>query len=572
MVCMCMMFSRRRKLLQFYDSTTSLIAVWNNTYVLLFPMVLDIISGAESLQEVKVETRTSTGIIRAMIAVMVCGFCAKVNTLHLVGISLHALSCWIICASLQGSTVHELICPLLSVAFLLASCIMCVRKLHKLEHTTFLETSQVSLTLRKSKEVQERLGETGEACSILLSAFCEAVFMTDMDFRIVTHQEHYCSIRKLNSLFGQDMDDQNLWDHLYDLSEQQRFNTCIADTPLTTGVSFNLRFRVSQQHSETDLLETTMYVVPTEHGRLVAIVGQARLCRHEMSEGKKNAHEVMLPGSLNHTSVVTDADAKINEEHVEHSTEKENSDLATGCTQRVNPQGKQLKPIRHPPRMKEHESSQSHNDSLAEIDAQKLAPSVSIDEDTVIFANTAVSSTVVPGNDQEDLYDPNGWPSQETSTFFNSVSNDWGMTAQSSTWKADRASSCSYTASIGTWQKDVSEVDALRSKLEAERLSNAVVRYTGLLTASCALVVGDMGVAEARAEIQRHQEVEKASAAIDFLLRTRPHLLPIQEARPMGNALFDLCHSREHRDKAHANLPQGSVVQSYNKKAWKCVI
>jgi len=277
MVCMYMLFSKRRRLLRFYDGTTSLIAMWNNTYVLLTPTVLDVISGTESLEADEVEARTSTGIIRAMAAVLVCGFFGKVNTLHFIAICLHVLTWWIICTSLQGSKVHELICPLLSLAFLLALCSICVRNLQKLERTVFLQTVQVASTPQKSNEVQERLPGNWEAFSRLLSVFCDAVFMTDVDFRVVTHQEQYCSMKKLYSIFGRTMDNENLLDHLYDSREQEKFNTRIAVTPLTADISLNLRFRVSQEHSGTDLLETSVYIVPTACGRLVAICAKARV-------------------------------------------------------------------------------------------------------------------------------------------------------------------------------------------------------------------------------------------------------------------------------------------------------
>jgi len=166
--------------------------------------------------------------------------------------------------------------------------------------------------------------------------------------------------------------------------------------------------------------------------------------------------------------------------------------------------------------MKDNESSQSYDDFLEDNNAQKLATSGSLDKETVIFANTAVSSTVVPVNDREESYDPNGWPSQEGSTFVRNLSVDWGMTARSSTWKADRQSGHTCTAGTTTWQQGISEVDALYSELEAERLSNVVVRYIGLLTASCALAAGDICAAEARREVQTHQDAEKAVAAIEF--------------------------------------------------------
>jgi len=165
--------------------------------------------------------------------------------------------------------------------------------------------------------------------------------------------------------------------------------------------------------------------------------------------------------------------------------------------------------------MKEGESSQSCDD-LLEDNAQKLATSASMDKDAVLFANTAVSSTVVPGNDEEELDDPNGWSSQEGSTFTHSLSVDWGMTARSCTWKADRVSGRSLMAGTATWQQGASEVQALCSELEAERLSKAAVRYVGLLTASSALVVADIRVAEARAEAERQKEVEMAVAAVQF--------------------------------------------------------
>jgi len=517
MVFMYMLFSRRKRLLKFYDRTTSLIAVWHNTHVLLTPMVLDAISGAGGLEADKVETRTSTQIIRVLAAVMFCGFLAKVNTLHFVGVSLHALTWWIVCTSLQGHSAYEVIRPLLPLAFLLVSCTICVRKLQTLERKAFLEAVQVSATSEKCTEVQERLRVTGEACSRLLSAFCDAVFMTDVDFRVLKRQEHYCFMQKLNPIFGKHMDDENLLDHLYDASEHQKFNTSTSVTPFTGVISFSSRFRVSQQHSETDLLQTTVVVVPMECGRLVAIGGQALACSHALSEDKKTpvkagspfssealatTHEVMLPGSLMHTSV-------------ERSAEEEDCKFDACCLKLVKPRRNQLKsigrPSKHLPQMKENESSQCCDDLFEDDNARTLAMSESIGKDAVVFTGT-VSSTVVPDDDQDDLYDANGWLSQEGSSFTNNLSVDWGMTASSSTWKADRASDHSLEASA-TWQRDVS---ALHSELETEKLSKAVVRYVGLLTASSALVVADKRVAEARAEALRYQEVNKAVAAIDF--------------------------------------------------------